>query len=597
MAIATSPDGDSLDLKTYPPVEAGFRKYLHDLADALFPFPGYRQYQDEILYETLESLLVENYDNIIIDGPTGIGKSPLNVTVGRIYAALNGSKNEIEDHFGVDLGDIDEGNGFYTTPQKQLRNQLADDDDLRPFVDMLKARGDYVCGASGDPCDECEIKSDPDNSCRTTAGCTYWRSLINAIEADTAVLTFARLVVDNYIPPRLVTEERGEERISFEDRDYGIIDEGHNLENQVASLFAGFSVSVWTLPDDVFGKLGDHVPWKANRFEDVSGQLRKVESRAESFIERNEENPKLEKQVEQCEDFLQKINFCRTEVNNGRPWVVNVDSLGDSNNKKIEIKPVDVDNFLEKFIWSRSDSRIISSATIPFRDNINKWADRLGLPGKTKLISKPMPFPEEHRLIHTNTMVGSLSGDGEDRHWRGIVDQIKEIHSHHEGEKGLIHTASYKRANNLADALPSSDVYVPDRDEETDVSIHKWQESDADIMLSPSMMEGVDLHGDRCRWQVLMKVPYPYLGDSRVDYLLNERKDWDWYMETASMNVQQSVGRAVRGPEPEEAASYYLIDSAFDKLLNRTKPPEWFTDAIREEAPEHWDDPEAAPWR
>jgi Rad3-related DNA helicase len=112
------------------------------------------------------------------------------------------------------------------------------------------------------------------------------------------------------------------------------------------------------------------------------------------------------------------------------------------------------------------------------------------------------------------------------------------------------------------------------------------------------MVEGVDLYEDRCRWQVLLKVPFGYLGDSRVDYLVNECHDWQWYSESAALDVQQSVGRAVRGPEPSEASSFYVIDEKFNDLIfNRVDSPGWFTEAVIDKQPEHWDNPQSAPWR
>lgn len=51
-----------------------FQMYLRALADDLFPFPSYQTNQDEILYETLEAFLIDDYLNVIVEGPTGIGK-------------------------------------------------------------------------------------------------------------------------------------------------------------------------------------------------------------------------------------------------------------------------------------------------------------------------------------------------------------------------------------------------------------------------------------------------------------------------------------------------------------------------------------------
>ena len=466
---------------------------------------------------------------------------------------------------------------------------------------MLKSRSDYICQESGQPCDECPVRSDPDPevSCATTPGCTYWRAKMRARQSPLAALTFAMLIIDNELPP----ETEGGRPLSFRDRDSVIVDEGHNLEQQAASLFAGFTISPYSLPGEVYKNAGDRADWDDDRYGDVAPIIEDVNRRARNFITRHEGSEDKVRQVEQCQNYLRKHQYAVDEMDNeGRPWVVNVTDAvwpdSGEETKKIEMKPVDVDRFLAGKVWSRGQKRIISSATIPYRDNIGTWADRIGLNGQTNLISKPMPFDREHRLIHTNTMVGPMSGDSEDKNWDDAIEMLDEIHSHHRGENGLIHTYSYERAERLANSLGRDRVMVqPDDDTPKEVVIDNWQEDSRDILASPSMMEGVDLHGDRCRWQALLKVPFAFAGDSRVSYLLNERKDWNWYYETASMDIQQSVGRAVRGPEPEEAASYYVIDSKFSDVMNRTSPPDWFTNAITESAPDHWFDPSAAPWR
>ena len=96
------------------------------------------------------------------------------------------------------------------------------------------------------------------------------------------------------------------------------------------------------------------------------------------------------------------------------------------------------------------------------------------------------------------------------------------------------------------------------------------------------MMEGVDLEGDMCRWQALLKVPYPNMGDSRVDYLMDANtgygKDWQWYNENTAQSVVQSVGRAVRSKD--DYADYYVLDKSFNSIRNSVAFPAWFEQAI-----------------
>jgi ATP-dependent DNA helicase DinG len=595
-ATATQP-GDSVQFSNYAETKDGFREYLKDLGDELFPFPGYREYQDEILYEALEAYFIDGYRNVIVEGPTGIGKSPLNVAIARVFSKLSKIQREIQGHFPVTFSDLNGNGSFYTTPQKSLRNQLAEDEDLREYVSMLKGRRDYICGETGSNCGDCPVRSSTEESCRTVSSCTYWAEKMSAVEHQIATVTFAMLIVDNYVPVH--ADDGG--RLSFGNRDLVIVDEGHNSEGQSASMFAGFTLSPFSVPPEVYGDSGERANWEDDRFADVQDIISTIATNCRMFIDRHEGDERKQSQVEQCESIKRKIDYAMKTHAEGEGWVVNVNEVaerkGRGTTKKIEIKPVRVDDFLADYVWSRGGHRLITSATIPFRANIDKWANRIGLDGRTKFISKPTPFPESHREIYLNTMVGEMSGQDEDRNWNDAMTQIEEISSYHEGEKGLIHSVSYPRAEEVGDSLGTDNLIVDVQDNESDAMIDRWQKSDKDIMVSPRMSEGVDLHGDLCRWQVLLKTPFAYAGDSRVSYLLNEEYEWDWYFEKAGIDIIQSVGRAVRGPEPEEAASFYIIDEKFEDVMYKTTPPEYFVDAVRDGPPDHWENPNAAPWR
>ena len=581
------------DVSDYYENEVGFTMYLHDLADHLFPFPEYREGQGEALYRAVDELYVNGVKNVILDLPTGVGKSPLNVTIGLVTNHLFENRRQIRSQFGMDPG-LSNGKSFYTTPQASLRNQLANDEDLAPHVDMLKARADYQCGATGSPCDSCPVQSDPERSCMSEPGCTYWAAKATAMQSPVAALTFAMLIIDNELPP----ETQQGERLSFQDRDLVIVDEGHGLEGQVASLFAGFTVSPHSLPDRVFQGAGSRADWNDDRFEDVEHILEDVARDARKYVDQHEEDQGHEKNVEQCKNFLRKFKYCLEEISNDRGWVANIAESYYSDGeetKKIELKPVKVDRFLNHQVWKRGTKRVISSATIPFRDDIDKWANRIGLDGDTVLISEDMPFPVENRLIHASTAVGPMSGDDEEENWDDAMKQLLEISRKHSGENGLVHTASYERAERVQDALGKDRVYLYDQDDEQDPQIKEWVEGDKQIMVAPAMMEGVDLYDDLCRWQVLLKCPFAFAGDSRVDYLLNEKYQWGWYYENVAIDIQQAVGRAVRGPE--DAASFYILDSKADDVFDRRTLPSWFTDAITVDEPTHWTEPKAAPWR
>lgn len=584
-------DGDELDYKQN---EDGFREFLHDLADALFPFPGYREYQDEIVYEVLEAFFINDADNVVVEGPTGIGKSPANVCIARVFNSLVRNSGKIESYFDTRIG-ITDGDTFYTTPQKSLREQLAEDETLQQYVHQLMARADYTCGVSGQSCAECPVRSSTEESCLTQSNCTYWSEKSQGFRENILAVTFAMLITDNYLP---VMDESGRQ-ISYRDRGLVIVDEGHNSEGQSASMFAGFTVSPWAIPDDVFGDAGRRADWDDNRFRDVEPILRGVLGRCERFIDRHEGDERYQLAVDNCQNMKRKIEYAFRTHEAGKAWVVNVNEVseprGRGTTKNIQVKPVRVDDFLEEYVWSRGEKRLITSATIPFRGNIDAWAERLGLPGETTFVSKPTPFPRQHRLIYTNTIVGQMNSSNEDENWDDAIAAVEQIHKHHRGENILIHSVSYPRAEKIGESLDGA--IIDDDDLEGGAVLDRWYNSDTDILISPRMTEGVDLHDERCRAQILWKAPFAYYGDSRVSYLLNEEGDWDWYYQKALTDIVQAVGRAVRGPEPEEAASFYVLDSKFHDVMERTRPPEYILDAITDAKPGHWYQSQAAPWR
>lgn len=532
----------------------------------VFPFDSFREKQFDLVVEVLHKLYKEDYDNVIIDAPTGVGKSGVNVTASQLA-----------------------DNAFYVTPQKSLREQLHEDEVLSDYYEALRGREDYTCKETGNNCSDCAINQDPNRSCTQMEQCTYWNAKQRAMGSDVAVLTFAYLIIDGSIPE--FSEQAG--RISFGDRDLLIVDECHNLESQVASLFAGFTISPWSLPMEVFDNITVNMDLEeTTRHHQIIGEVETLQRRAEDYVAEKglidgELDDDLARKVEQCEKFLDKVEWFFEEVENGRDWVVEMDitEFGNSRYKTARLKPVYVNKFLRNFVWNRANKRILSTATMPYRDNPEKWQTQLGLPGETHVIRVGMPFDKANRPIHTDCMIGPMSRGGIDRHWDAVMEALNGFADKHKGQKGLVHSASYTRAEDVwkdaGDYEHLKDNVAFDKPEvNTETMMEKWQEGDDQLFVSPAVTEGVDLEGDMCRWQVLLKVPFPSPGDSRVDYLLEEvpHIGWDWYYETTANTIVQSAGRAVRSKD--DYADYYILDTKFNDVREKVSLPDWFTEAI-----------------
>lgn len=282
-----------------------------------------------------------------------------------------------------------------------------------------------------------------------------------------------------------------------------------------------------------------------------------------------------------------KIRQANKDVKNDRPWVVDVEGkqYGNDYVKTLELRPIYVGNFLKNFVWERANKRVISTATLRHRNNPDIWLKQVGLdPDETKVISVGMTFPPENRPVIKKHMIDSFSGGGCDDNWSEVMATLNKIAKKHAGKKGICHTASYDRAAKVEETANREEypylkenVYVHTRDEDAEVAVEKWQDSDLDMILSPSMMEGIDLKDDKGRYNILMKVPYPQI-DSATEFLLENRSfGWNEYFDRAAVRIAQSYGRTTRSPD--DWSNFYILDKDYDKIKKKCNLPDWLIEA------------------
>jgi len=519
--------------------------------DDYFPFDTYRDHQKDILLKSIQDLK-DGKDVVIIEGPTGFGKSAVNIALANYF-----------------------GDAFYTSPQVKLVEQLTDDFGPNDLVidggdgDIipLLGRKNYTCRETEEESDICDIYLRDGESCSEQDKCTYNEQKKAAHQADTILLTFAKLVTDTI---------SGE---SLGDRDLVIVDEAHSLENQTASLFCGFAVSPANLPMPIWEKVEKRIP-QSEDFEDFESWLWTVEDECQRY-QSNGGATKTE--IRQIKKMKRSLEYLKYEISEDRKWVVNLDEISQGNDKyeRPEFKPVWVSRFLRRMIWDRGEQVVLSTATVPFRDKPRRWLRRIGLgDAEYSLHTVPMTFPVENRPIITSTMNGKMTRRKEEDNWDENLATVKKILDNHESENGVIHTQSYDRAERLAQELNGYSTFLHPSDLDGNI-IDEWRDSDDDVLISPAVREGVDLKGDLCRFQILFKVPYPSLADNRVSYLLNEKGHWNWYRQEAAKYVIQMYGRAVRSSE--DHANFYVIDGSFYDLINKASSsfPEWFAKAMK----------------
>jgi len=191
-------------------------------------------------------------------------------------------------------------------------------------------------------------------------------------------------------------------------------------------------------------------------------------------------------------------------------------------------------------------------------------------------------FPVENRPIHQD-YCGRATAKTMDKYLPKMLRKIDEYYiPTMKKYKGIVHTHSHVIARYILEHSKHSSIMISNTDNERkreDVFQEFFDSDSPKIMVSPSMSLGVDLFDDRCRWALLVKMPYPYLGDPQVRRRM--KVDPDWYDYNTLCSLIQCYGRTCRSID--DWADTYILDSMFVWLISRNKDtiPRWFMEAIR----------------
>jgi Rad3-related DNA helicase len=146
------------------------------------------------------------------------------------------------------------------------------------------------------------------------------------------------------------------------------------------------------------------------------------------------------------------------------------------------------------------------------------------------------------------------------------INTLTDVLNIHPNDSGIVHTGSYELGQKLWKALPKESrkrVLLYKGSEEKDVVLRKMKKKPGLVIMGPSLLEGLDMIDDLSRFQVFMKVPYPYLGDKYVAAKLNASQTW--YNWVTCLGVVQGTGRSIR--TPDDWAVTYLVDGCFADLF------------------------------
>lgn len=500
-------------------------------------------------------------------------------------------------------------NAYILTSSLQLQGQY--EKSWKEIVN-LKGRSNYSCTVNPKftvDAAPCAANKDLFADCMSKRCCSYYN------QRNLAIASKAMITNPVYMLYSTHCGFAKEEDAPWVKRSVLIIDEAHNIENHLVS-FAESNVDPFRYhaefgcDTDKFRFTGDQavdymmvVQIKEILMEkaiELLGQLEKefpiarftgVDPRtwARSFTDKAAEKVrKLQTRINALDKAIQPLkiffNTHATPEELNRRWIVT--KVADQN--VLKLAPVYGDFLFKEYFGTLADKFVFLSATLGSKKS---FAREIGI-SESEIFYKETdsPFsPEKSPVIVMPSI--TLSKD----HYKssvskvgGIVDTILDMH---QGERGMIHSITYDLQKHIFMGVTDGNrkrLVCRDMDELSNAKNKKKRSNEEllslhvkkkdSVLLSPSMMEGVDLHDDLSAFQIIIKLPWANLGDIRIKTKSN--LDSAWYNNKMWLNILQASGRSTR--HENDSSVTYILDAKFMYFYDMWKQnlPKWFVDRL-----------------
>ena len=483
----------------------------------------FRPNQKDAIVNTICAWL-DGTTDVIMQAPTGSGKSITAMTIASVLCNCYGKTGYI---LVSDLGLMDQYerdiNKFY------------------PCWAILKGQQTYTCNLnhlnfnSG----TCKLKGcksymDIYKKFRDCIGnCEYLIARDKAMRSKLLVCTYSFWLLQQ----NFVKDENGDG--PFPSRDFIICDESHKLMDIVQGMFSPkfgqddenkFKVVVNAAGEDVeivrnLMDIRNSIIFTEdkqkifNRLEDYVKELAVVFDRADSILEDIGDKNDLSKEdrilvytcnyvIEHWKSFAEYIEIIsKTSYND-------IIKNPSDNLSTVVFNCINESYLMDNFFHKNCKNKMYMSATI---GDIDEFARSISVTNYTG-IDIPSTFDFTNSPIYYVDAY-KMSFKDKDTSFPEVVKMISSILRMYGGKRGIIQTGSYSFAKKLyedVDADSRKRLLVYDDSSEKAESIEIFKNSTDMVLVGPSLIEGLSFDDDLCRFQIIMKVPYPSLKDKFV---------------------------------------------------------------------------------
>lgn len=547
-----------------------------------FPMPSPRKYQDEVLNVIYWALENDDFDNIVIQAPTGIGKSAIAMTVQSRFQSA-----------------------YLLAPSLGLAQQYKDD--YGHVLKEVRGRSNFPCwvrsgNADGAPCHGVK-KSCPHT--KREDPCPYYEQKYAA--------TDARLTLSN--PAYMFRVIQGDP--NFDQRKFAIIDEAHNMESFFMDLM---EVKITTRDWQMIHGARTGLPmayapedWKTPMENLFNGAKRYLELAEKDEDEKGVENGR--KLLSRCSTFLELLK---------QPKRVIVETKSDRNGKFVVAKPIRVNSFALEHLERISEKRIFLSATIL---NCETFLDNLGLGHQKTLyvnVNKSPFNPDNFNIVYAPC--GPMSWSKRDNSVKKQIKAIAAIMDRNTDKRGVVLPHSHYIREKIVDGLRDlgyGDRILTHGSDATgrNIAIDTFFKSPRQdlVLISTYVGEGFDFKGRLAEWLVICKIPFLPVKDPQIELRMKEdehswRRDNEgtpacpyeepnkysngmcssfncakpcqsWYNLQTALKLVQGAGRIIRSQD--DKGDLYILDGSWQRWArwNSHLLPSWFKNSIREMKP------------
>ena len=217
----------------------------------------------------------------------------------------------------------------------------------------------------------------------------------------------------------------------------------------------------------------------------------------------------------------------------------------------LNLRPIDVSSILQENLFARTDTTILTSATLTTNSNFEYLKERLGVPEPTELIvPSEFDFSQQAILYLPRDFPEPRAPHYLDQ----FLEEVGQILSMTEGHAFLLFT-SFQQMNRVYEALSKTTAYpwLRQGDRPKSQLLQAFKETPHAVLLATSSFwQGVDVQGDSLRAVVIDKLPFQVPTEpvvaARIERL--EKQGVNSFLRysvpEAIITLRQGLGRLIR---------------------------------------------------